>query len=318
MEADLFLYICIYFTPQTITKFCNLIQQQKVLQLYWILWVRYERLWNCVSASLPPPPPIRTRRVCVCPRRLWARRLSRAGPTPATTAASSLRALELNIKRRYYIKHATCTRMQMGCRAHTVPPLCTLSLARTHVWVCEWRSLVPNGTGSNVQWYPCELGGWSRARWWSAWACYRDDRAPVGWWEIFILEFRFDLFFSFWKEPYATFTSLQQVLLSTEPTASRESTAGMTQRPLCVLCVLLVYFFPAAFSAFLISLTTILTFREWSQKIQSLGYFYCYSNLGFWSFKDLHFSYPQCYVRNHEDCLDVSHTGMIPYFYIIC
>lgn len=110
-----------------------------------------------VSAQVCPPPPptshppmfLRTRRVCVHVASVALFQLLRP------TAASSLRAVELNIKRCYYIKHATCTRMQMGCRAHTVPPSCTLSLSRTHTRTlahggCEWRSLAPNGTGSNV------------------------------------------------------------------------------------------------------------------------------------------------------------------------
>lgn len=144
-----------------------------------------------VSVQVCPPPhlPIRTSRAVfanspgVCPRRLWARRLSRAVPTPVTTATSSLRAFELNIKRRYYIKHATCTRMQMGCRAHTVPPSCTLSLTRTHAHTRRmWVALISaQRHREQRQWYPCELGGLSHTRWWSAWACYRDDRAPVGW-----------------------------------------------------------------------------------------------------------------------------------------
>lgn len=45
-------------------------------------------------------------------------------------------------------------------------------------------------------------------------------------------------FFFFWKEPHATFILLDE---TTSITEYRESTAEITQRPLCVLCVLLVY-----------------------------------------------------------------------------
>lgn len=104
-------------------------------------------------------------------------------PPPATTVAYWLLAVELNIKRRYNIKHGTRMHANGPPRPHSGHFVRALAHTHTPALISDVRH------GEQRQWYPCELGGLSHPRWWGTWACYRDDRAPVGWWEILILEF---------------------------------------------------------------------------------------------------------------------------------